>query len=120
MSKVLVGQSLRLISVFKKYNIAISAKERMDWSLLKGKMIGKVDIDRLIYVVGIIGNRRIINPTDTHWRDTRYYKCSHCNDFKLYFEKVKDESNAKKETYVLCQRFCVMKHHDECCIKKMY
>ena len=84
---------------------------------MKGKMFEKVDIDSLIYAVGIIGDQPIINPTDTHWRSKRNYKCLHCDDFKLHFEKVNEETDVNKAHYVFCNRD-VMKHHSQCCITK--
>ena len=64
---------------------------------MKTKMVEKVDIDRLIHAIGIIGDQRIINPTDTHWRNKRNYKCLHCDEFTLHSKKVNEESDANKE-----------------------
>ena len=90
-----IDQSLRLISIFKKYDLTISAKEKISWGILEGKFIEKNDINRLLYAMGVICDLSIINPNDTHWRKSRHYRCMNCSKFKLHFEK--DESNSSKD-----------------------
>ena len=92
MTRQHIDQSSRLISILKKYDLAISVKEKINWGILKGKLIEKSDIDRLLYAMGVIGDQRIINPNDTHWRKIRHYRCMNCSNFKLHFEK--DENNS--------------------------
>ena len=69
MTRQQIDESLKVISLLKRYHIAISAKEKINWEILTGNLIDKSDIDRLLYVMGVIGDQRIINPTDTHWRN---------------------------------------------------
>ena len=94
MTKALINQSLRLMSVFKKYSVTICCKEKMKWELMKEIMVERVDMNRLVYSIGIIADQRIIHPTDTHWRKYRNYQCMGCKGFKLTFQQ--DEEKMKK------------------------
>ena len=49
--------------------------------------ISKSDIDRLIYVLGVKSEHKVITPVDQHHRCNRYYKCQDCSDFRLHFDK---------------------------------
>ena len=95
-----IDHSLRLISIFKKYDLTILPKEKIDWGIFYGKLIEENDIDRLLYVTGVIGDQKIINPTYIHWRNSRHYICMNCVKFKLNFEK--DESNSSKDEMKFC------------------
>ena len=113
MSTISIDQSLRLRSVYKKYNIVISCKEKMNWFVMKSIPVKKIDIDRLVYSIGVIADQRIILPTDTHWRKYRNYKCIGCNAFKLNFQIVDNENIEEEQLYILCNRE-EMKHHPNC------
>ena len=108
-----IDQSLRLISIFKKYDLTISTKEKINWEILEGKLIKKNDIDRLLYAMGVIGDQRIINPNDTHWRKIRHYRCMNCSNFKLHFEKDENNSSKDEMKFTLNERK-TMDHNKEC------
>jgi hypothetical protein len=115
MTRQQIDESLRVISLFKRYHMAISAKEKINWDILKGKLIDKSDIDRLLYVMGVIGDQRIINPTDTHWRKSRHYRCMNCSSFKLHFEQDEDNDSNDEIKFMLKERNIVY-HNSDCTV----
>ena len=61
-------------------------------------------MDRLLYAMEIVGNQKVITPTDTHWRNSRNFRCMHCEKFKLNFEKDEQDSTMENTYYCINER----------------
>ena len=85
-----VDTSKALSSLLTKYDFYINESDTFEWDDLSNLNISQSDIDRLIYVLGVKSEHKVIIPVDRHHRSNRYYKCQDCNDFRLHFDKKED------------------------------
>ena len=82
-----VDYSKALSSLLTKYDLYINETDTFDWDDLSNLDISQVEIDRLVYVLGVKSEHKVIIPVDRHHRSSRYYKCQDCNHFRLHFHK---------------------------------
>ena len=82
-----VDNSKALSSLLTKYDLYINESDTFDWDDLSNLHINQVEIDRLVYVLGVKSEHKVIVPVDRHHRCSRYYKCQGCNHFRLHFHK---------------------------------
>ena len=76
------------LSILYKYQIA-NEDDPKEWKLLENKEILLEDIDRLVYVLGVKYEQRLIQPNNSHHRRNRYYMCKDFNSFRLYYVNEK-------------------------------
>ena len=81
-----VDTSKALSSLPTKYDFYMHESDTFEWDGLSNLNISKSDIDRLIYVLGVKSEHKIISPVDRHHSCNRYYKCQNCTDFRLHFD----------------------------------
>ena len=73
MERIPIPTKGRLYSLLDKYNISVELSQNTTWNSLIKNPIRRSDIDRLVYVMGIRGDSRIIKPKDRHARPNRYF-----------------------------------------------
>ena len=71
-----IDTSLRLRSILSKYEVATQGDPKNVWKVLNNKSILSDDIDRLVYILGVTYEQRIIIPNNRHHRSNRYFKCN--------------------------------------------
>ena len=90
-----------LCSVLNNYKITIDSNQKITWNCLINNPVEYTDIDRLIYVIGIQGDKRKIIPKDRHLRVNRHYKWVDCAKFNLDVAFDGNKSIKENKWYLL-------------------
>jgi hypothetical protein len=65
-----VDSSKALSSLLTKYDLYINESDTFDWDDLSILDISQGDIDRLVYVLGVKSEHKVIIPVDRHHRSS--------------------------------------------------
>mgnify|MGYP006950409513 CR=1 FL=1 len=105
--------------ILSKYELVTQHDHKVHknvWKVLNNKSILSDDIDRLVYILGVTYEQRIIIPNNRHHRSNRYFKCNDCKRFRLHFiNHHSDESTTTIQYKILMKNY--MDHDPDCVLK---